>query len=343
MKRKKSLRSISENNNMEKLIILGNGVDWCEKSLCGFKKYNHVVLFNDRQIVRNRLLRSILKIQYSKTINKQINVPFKRIWYKSICQSIGLNNDCCVLIYDHNPFGGDNDFLSYIRNCYPKVRLAYIFTNVVKFSAAYEMRYLDKLNQMYEVVFAFDPMDARNFNFSYSPLIYDADDSINASEEISGVFYVGQAKDRFKLLIDIFERLKMLNIRRDFHIVNVSDAGKVHSDEIKYNKYITYDDAVKKIKSHSCLVDVIQGNSEGLTIKVCEAVCYNKKLITTNKHVVDYPFYDSRFILVIDKPEDISKEFFENNIYVEYTQEGKEYFSADNFLKRLKKELSSLE
>ena len=87
-------------------------------------------------------------------------------------------------------------------------------------------------------------------------------------------------------------------------------------------------------------MDAIQGNSTGLTIKTCEAVCYDKKLITTNKHVIEYPFYDPRYIRIIESPDDIDEAFFSKNREVRYSKEGKEYFSASSFLKRLDNEIT---
>ena len=153
------------------------------------------------------------------------------------------------------------------------------------------------------------------------------------------VFYVGQAKDRLPGLLSCFEKLKQLGIKTDFHIANVKEEDIKYSDEIIYNKFMTYAECVDSIQKATCLIDVIQGESTGLTIKTCEAVCYDKKLITTNKHVVEYPFYDPRYIRVVESPDDIDESFFIENRDVHYSEEGKAYFSADSFLKRVEDEL----
>lgn len=326
---------------MKKIFILGNGIDWCEKSLIGFRKYENVRIINDRFLVKNKIARFLIKRQYSKTLNKRFNVPMKGIWYGQFCKKIELSNDDnCLLIYDHNPLGGDFQFLMYVRRKYPKIKLAYIFTNIIKHSAAHEMNYVDNLNNIYNIVFAFDLEDAKNYNFAYSPLIYDADPSYKKEEKESKenlVFYVGQAKDRLPGLFSCFEKLKSLGIKTDFHIANVKEEDMKYSGEIEYNKFMTYEECVSSIQRATCLVDIIQGDSTGLTIKTCEAVCYDKKLITTNKHVVEYPFYDPRFIKVIDSSNDIDESFFCNNKDVQYSEEGKRYFSADKFLERIEK------
>ena len=43
--------------------------------------------------------------------------------------------------------------------------------------------------------------------------------------------------------------------------------------------------------------------------------------------------------MVINSAEDITKDFFNNAQNVKYSKEGKEYFSVDNYLKKLYKDL----
>lgn len=329
---------------MKKLFILGNGNGWCSVSLRKMTQQENVYFINDvLPLVR---FKRLAKIHYSHKLNHYCDIPFKRIWFHRVSEyiqgNIERNDEVVLLVYDWNYFGSTKQFASYLRKQIRNIKIVYIFTNIVKGSFAYTRNFVEKLNSWYDVVFAFDIEDAKKHGFSYSPLIYDADpnycrDSEESSENV--VFYVGQAKDRLEGLLDAYCKIKSLGINCDFHIANVDDASKKYENEIVYNNIMTYSEAVDRIKKSTCLIDIIQGESTGLTIKTCEAVCYDKKLITSNKHVVEYPFYDSRYIRVIESPDDIDLAFFEVNKDVHYSEEGKRYFSADMFLERLNKEL----
>ena len=201
-----------------------------------------------------------------------------------------------------------------------------------------EKKYLDKLNDWYDVVYAFDLEDSKKYNFKYFPLIYSYN-HIDVKEK-NQVFYVGKAKDRYNMLMNCYDKLEELGINRKFYIVDVPEENQKHKDEIQYNKFLTYNECLKNIQESSCLIDIIQGESTGFTIKTCEAVYYDKLLITTNQNVKNAPFYDERYILVINSAEDITKEFFEKAGQVKYSDEGKAYFSVDTFLNKLYKDLS---
>lgn len=324
----------------EKLFILGNGVDWCEKSLEKLVRYENVIMINKKIPVEGSLKKMIAKVFFSNRFNLKEKISHDFLFsdvFKSI-NEFSKGKKINILIFDHNKFGSDYKFISKLKSIPNVNKVIYIFTNIVKYTAANEVGYLDKLNDWYDVVFAFDPEDARKYHFSYSPLIYDADptykrDEMECNENL--VFYVGQAKDRLPGLLSCYEKLKSLGISTDFHIANVAEEDIKYSDKIVYNRFMTYDECVNSIQKATCLIDIIQGESTGLTIKTCEAVCYNKKLITTNKHVAKYPFYDPRYIKIVNSPDDIDESFFFENRDVHYSENGRNYFSADEFLKRL--------
>lgn len=335
--------------NGHDIVFLGNGTDWCEMSLMGFRNNPNVSIINDKIIIRGKVAAKLVNAHYSHRINTKIELPLKSIWYRGFDAYINkrhkLTDNTIVAFYDRNRFAYDKKFLQYLRKRHPGIKLVYIFTNIVKYTAAMDLGYLYNLRDWYDVVFAFDPMDAGKYGFAYSPLIYDADlnyrkENIESKEPL--VFYVGQAKDRLSGLLSYYEKLKALGISCDFHIANVKEMDIRHADEIVYNKFMTYQECVDSIQKATCLIDVIQGDSSGLTIKTCEAVCYDKKLITTNKHVIEYPFYDPRYIRVVESPDDINIQFLTENVDVHYSEEGKKYFSAETFLQRLENELNKV-
>lgn len=324
----------------QKIIILGNGQDWCEKSLKDFEKMDNVKINNYKYLSKlNPFLKFIARIQFAPKINKIIEIPFKSLWYKNIEKIVDAkeNEQVIFIIYDRNAFANNEKFLKYLRKQFNNCKLVYMFTNIINITGAMTNGFVSKLNQYYDVVYAFDPVDAKKYNFRYSPLIYSFNEMKVDNRDT--VFYVGKAKDRYDMLIKVYERLKALNINSKFYITEVPEEQQIYKGDINYNQYITYEECLKNIQESNCLIDIIQGNSTGFTIKTCEAVYYNKLFITTNKHVKDAPFYDERFMLVIDSASDINKDFFENAKKVEYSEEGKAYFSVKNFLTKLYSDL----
>lgn len=323
---------------MKKYIILGNGLDWCRLSFHGIE-YREDVLFLDSKLPldMNKMSSKIARYYFSNTLNRNIDLPFKKLWYPSIYRHLELNEDeeQYLIIYDKNMLGNNRKFLRAVRKTFPKLKLIYTFTNIEKYSGARINHFTDELSSYYDVVLAFDRLDSEKYGFEYSPLVYNANKKYMNSNVDSDVFYVGTAKDRLKMLISVFDKLMSMGIKCDFSIAEVNEDEIDNSKEITFNSRKSYSDVLDHISRTNCLLDVIQGNSTGLTIKTCEAICYDKKLITTNVHVKDYPFYDERYILVINNADDITKEFFTQNTDVKYKEEDKLFFSTEEFFKRI--------
>ena len=72
----------------KKLFILGNGVDWCEKSLQGMLKHKNVYLVNKKIPVYGKIKTRIAKIYFSNKINSKFKLPFKTFWYKDMKKNI---------------------------------------------------------------------------------------------------------------------------------------------------------------------------------------------------------------------------------------------------------------
>ena len=291
-----------------KYIVIGNAVEWCKASWYEEIKTNKNLYFLNETTphLPYRFLRKICNVHYSQKLNKRFNFPGKRIWYKAFSKSLGIEFDgeeeYVLIVYDWSRLSRDFNFFAYLKKKCRRLKIVYLFTNIAAISGARMYGVLDELTGVFDRVFAFDPKDAERYGFGYFPLIYTG---VNPQEKEScdtDLFYIGQAKDpaRYQMLIDIFEKAQKEGLTCDFNIVGVPEEKQKYPELIHYNKRLSYSDVVKKIKRSRCLVDVIQKDSSGLTIKVCEAVVYEKKLITSNSCIKRESFFDKEKILLID-------------------------------------------
>ena len=330
--------------NKNSIVIFGNGTEWLKYSLHDMIQ-SEATLIQGTEVFKNIIANKLLRTHFSIRLNSKFDIPLKKLWYRKICKAISfyLTSKCPVIIfYDWNVLAYDFKLLSYLRNYFKDLKLVYIFTNISKISGANKSNKIDLLSKNYDVVYAFDPSDSRKYGFHYFPLIYSRFDieNYNDLENKSDVFYIGNAKDRLDMLHRAFGNLKDFDLKQDFHIVGVPEDKEIFRDEISYNKPMSYFEVLKHINNTSCLLDVIQSNSEGYTIKVCEAIYYNKLLITTNQNIVNAPFYKSEYIKVIDVNFFVDRTFFDKAESVHYSESDKYYFSSTRFLEKMKKDLN---
>lgn len=326
-----------------RISVLGNGTDWCEQSLEGLRILGAKILNGMLPCPGSTLRYKLARFHFSRRIERHIRLPGRALWYPYFCRFLCAPPDekQLIVIYDRHILANDPGFLRYLREHYKKARLVYVFTNICSISGASGNDFIEKLKGFYDAVYAFDPADAEKYGFSYSPLLYYAP---NGNTEVceQDVFYVGRAKDRFPMLISVYEKLQALGKSTLFYIFGVPEDQQRHEQAITYNQLIPYSECLRHIKASDCLLDVIQGESEGFTIKVCEAVYYNKLLITTNAMVIDAPFYHESYIQVIRTAEDIQAGFFVNAGRVAYSEQDRAFFSAESFLMKVENDLPYL-
>lgn len=283
----------------------------------------------------NELFPSFLKKLWWRPYFRN-KITYKFFWRPFIKSKLKIKTEPTVLIvYDWNFLTMSPSCIQYLKASYPNLKIIYVFTNIVKISGARTYDILEKLNQDYDMVFAFDPEDAKKYGFEYSRLVYSVSRPLRKIKSYDyDVFYIGQAKDRYSQLIDIYKKLRSCNLRCLFYITGVPKSEQYIDSGIVYNTPLHYNDVLELIDNSKCLVDVIQGDSAGLTIKTCEAVVLDKKLITTNRNVINEVFYDPNNILIYGENADVKK--FMDTDSKNYDENTKKIFSPVELLERIK-------
>lgn len=97
---------------------------------------------------------------------------------------------------------------------------------------------------------------------------------------------------------------------------------------IKYEVYL------QELNKSKTILDVTNQNQDGLSLRVMEALFFNKKLITTNDSIRNYDFYKKENIFILkDGFEQGLKEFLKIP-YCEVEKDIKEYYSIENWVAR---------
>ena len=296
---------------MKQYYVLGNGAEWCYYSWKGALDTDDSIHFYNEAIPFEgpRVLKYLCLTHYSQRFNAKRRLPFKKVWYKRILRGLKIDaeNENFLIVYDRNRLLYDLDFFKFIRKKRPGIKLFYLFSNIVKYTGAQNMGILNSLNSYFDKVFAFDRTDALKYHFSYFPLIYTRSVSMNNKAPEYDLFYIGKAKDRYDQLIRVFEKAQEEGLKCDFNIVDVPKEKQRYCDKIHYNQPLSYSEVLKRMDNAKCIVDMIQGQSTAFTIKTCEAIVYDKKLITSNENVISEAFYNKNMMLIFAENQKLSK------------------------------------
>lgn len=185
---------------------------------------------------------------------------------------------------------------------------------------------------LFDSTYSFDPFDAQNFGgLNYLPLFYTneyvSDPRIGKDLDL---LYIGSismiSRNRLEILRKIEEYAKTNGLKYFFWLY-YAESGRsllgnlqsffkklfipefrsyinsIQSSECDFLKKttLTRTEVIALMNRTNCVLDIPIPNQLGLTIRSIEALALNKKLITMNKQIKSEPFYNERFIFVLDE------------------------------------------
>ena len=174
-------------------------------------------------------------------------------------------------------------------------------------------------------IYSFDRVDCINNkqnNFSYD------------------LFFIGWAhSDRAILLKEIDLKLQSQDLKTKF-LIFVGKAAYYISKPIRairtmtIQKPISTKDIAQYCSESRAILDIAHPLQTGLTMRTIEVLFgIGRKLITTNKDIINYDFYNENNILIINRENlEIPKSFFEKE-FIPYPKEFVESFFIENWVK----------
>ena len=164
-------------------------------------------------------------------------------------------------------------------------------------------------------------------------------------------YFLGVEKGRGGILNQLATIFDSINY--DYKLVVIkgsSDVSQESSFNGEYSYFITYQDNIENIAQSEIVLDIPQLSQRGLTLRVLEALYYDKKMITTNKEIVDLLFYNESNIYVLETDsngmialesmgtirDDILGFIKKPYVYFEEQEKAKIYYSFEEWIKRFK-------
>ena len=188
-----------------------------------------------------------------------------------------------------------------------------------------------KIESYFDTIYSFDRVDALNDNkLKFKPLFYRSEYKRDESNHsfLFDLFFIGWAhSDRATLLQKIASILEEQKLKVKFFIF-VGKMSYYISKSIRTVRSMTIQEPIspKEVVKYStqsrAILDLAHPLQTGLTMRTIEVLFgINRKLITTNKDIANYSFYNENNILIINRENlEIPKSFFEKD-FIPYPKE----------------------
>lgn len=217
---------------------------------------------------------------------------FERIWIRKVA----LRDKLYSTIIFMDSCNSLEALKYHIRNKRDNQRYVYYYWNTV------ESRKIkpDTLKSLGYETWSFDPVDCKKYNMNFNPSFYhDSWYKFAVREPIKAdVTFVGRDKDnRMKYVMDIMRILE----QRGLVTLTYFTAPKWYKrfGDRSYKPYLSYDGVLKEELSGKAVLDCAMESQSGITLRVFDALVNGRKLITTNKWIKDYAFYNPESVFVL--------------------------------------------
>lgn len=179
----------------------------------------------------------------------------------------------------------------------------------------------------WDSIITFDPVDAEKYGFSFNGFNYYSKMPVIGTQSIDNdIYYVGSLKGgRNTLIDDVYNYLTSNTVKCRFDMLysNSRDIKNFNQNINWIRKSIPYTDVLKYVSESNCILEILQNNQAGPSLRYFEAIFYNKKLLTNNCHIVDFPYYNPQFMKIFKELDDIDVDWLlDNSIHVEYNYKG---------------------
>ena len=278
-----------------------------------------------------------------KTLGRMKFKPYLKVinnYYKDKVRGFSANKYDYILSIrgEYTPV----ESVQLLKDTFPNARLILYMWDSIR-----NNRGIDSKWEYYDKVWTFDRIDylANKDRIDFLPLFY-----YNSflPEAASGykydISFVGTGhEDRVKIIKGIKVQCEKAGLRMFEYIflphvliylrnklINKSYKD-IKKQDIHFNLMPT-EKAYKIYSESRCVVDIESPTQCGLTMRTIEMIGLRKKLITTNQDIVNYDFYDSNNIMVVDRNNFQIDTEFVNKPYKALSDEVYQKYSLHGWL-----------
>lgn len=186
--------------------------------------------------------------------------------------------------------------IKYLNRKFPSIRIVIWYSNPVAKDT--HVQFFSGLNCE---LWSFDKDDCNKYGLNHNNQFIDQTKLTVSSRESkyrSDICFVGVDKDRLNLLLELEQFFISEKLNPFIYVVNSSKNSR---SDYNYKEAISYDELINYEGNTTAILDIVQKNQYGLSLRPIEAMFLGKKLITNNMSVQDMDFYTPQNIFVLNE------------------------------------------
>ncbi len=274
--------------------------------------------WNDTGKYRNQIFRFL----YKNKVNNLLNNSFERIirphyTLETALESVSNKKSCVIFNNASLKMFYNTDNLRKIKDKFPNTKFVLYFLDSVFQPTAKRAFELSK-SGIFDLVYTYSKQDAERYSMIYYPTPYS---KLNSPREASnkGVYFCGGDKGRVEELKKFARKCREENVTYKFTVLG--DENK-SNDYFHVNSTMTaqpYSRVLNDSLNYNCILDLVQESRKGVhpgySLRVYEALVYNRVLVTNNPRITEFKYYNPNTMHYIKSADDFNRSWL--NVVVE--------------------------
>lgn len=206
--------------------------------------------------------------------------------------------------------------------------------NIAKDESKFEITYNAVKDSGFQF-YSYDRGECEKYGLKFNTIMYDRTLTLQTSHEQYDTLFLGYLKDRKEDILSLYDMFTSAGLTPRFVIVSKGERKEKFPFEYR-DDYVGYYDYLKMVGTSRAILDIAQQKQDGYSMRVMEAIFFNKKLVTTNTAVKQSVFYDENNIFIVDLKTTTADELqaFFAKPFRNYSDEVREYYSIEAWVDR---------
>lgn len=305
-----------------------------ENIVSTLEKFGAIVDYYDERPANTFFVKAMIRI------NRNIIATYINKYHNSIIKETIHNKYDYIFFIKGESFSEHN--LKKLFSCHPEAK-----TVIYHWDSIANNKNAINLLDHFDYAYSFDEHDCEKLNMRFLPLFYFDEYKEVARSTLAkdyDMLFVGTThSDRYRFITTIANQIHSMGGKCYTYfffqgklmfykakLLTKSLRGvSIHNVHFKP---VPKDSLLDLYKRSRIIVDIQHPRQTGLTLRCLESVGAKRKLITTNKEIIHYDFYNESNILVVDRNNPIINKAFVESDYIDIPKHIYEKYSISSWV-----------
>lgn len=188
---------------------------------------------------------------------------------------------------------------------------------------------------IFDEIYSFDKKDAKQFNLKFLPNYIHLKKRNISLVPKNKVFSISSIDDRYTTINKFVAYFDANSIKHETIFYDKKRPKKLLESVVYTKNKLNQSQIQDKIENAAIVLDVLRKNQTGISFRIFDALALEKKIITTNKSIKDFDFYNPNNILIVDKENITIPIDFLTSKYTKIPENILKNYTLENWIKTI--------